>query len=109
MDDKGTEDTSDDELVSYQATDKLFTVKALENDQKAKFILNENLTGMEGNNITVAGAELDVKEGLKVAGKVIAKAKVLNEGKNTCIVDVSIFNSEEVLGKTSNKESISSL
>ena len=54
--------------IRYQATDKLFTVKALENDQKAKFILNENLTGMDGNSITVAGAELDVKEGLKVAG-----------------------------------------
>ena len=59
--------------IRYQATDKLFTVKALENDQKAKFILNENLTGMDGNSITVAGAELDVKEGLKVAGKVVAK------------------------------------
>ncbi|MBQ3034728.1 MAG: autotransporter domain-containing protein, partial [Alphaproteobacteria bacterium] len=81
VDDKGTEDTSDDELVSYQATDKLFTVKALENDQKAKFILNENLTGIEGNSITVAGAELDVKEGLKVAGKVIAKDMTVSKGR----------------------------
>ncbi|MBQ3035047.1 MAG: autotransporter outer membrane beta-barrel domain-containing protein, partial [Alphaproteobacteria bacterium] len=73
VDDKGTVDTADDELVSYQATDKLFTVKALENDQKAKFILKENLAGMDGNTLTIDNAELDVKEGLKVAGKVIAK------------------------------------
>ncbi|MBO7244491.1 MAG: autotransporter domain-containing protein [Alphaproteobacteria bacterium] len=73
VDDKGTEDTSDDEVVSYQATDKLFTIKALENDQKAKFILKENLAGMEGNTLTIDNAELDVKEGLKVAGKVVAK------------------------------------
>ena len=81
VDDKGTEDTSDDELVSYQATDKLFTIKALENDQKAKFILNENLTGMEGNSITVAGAELDVADGLKVLGTVVAKDMTLSKGR----------------------------
>ena len=81
VDDKGTEDTSDDELVSYQATDKLFTVKALENDQKAKFILKENLAGMDGNTLTIDNAELDVKEGLKVAGKVIAKDMTVSKGR----------------------------
>ena len=81
MDDKGTEDTSDDELVSYQATDKLFTVKVLENDQKAKFILNENLTGMDGNTLTIDNAELDVKEGLKVASKVVAKDMTVSKGR----------------------------
>ena len=81
VDDKGTEDTSDDELVSYQATDKLFTIKALENDQKAKFILKENLAGMDGNTLTIDNAELDVAEGLKVAGKVIAKDMTVSKGR----------------------------
>ena len=90
VDDKGTEDTADDELVSYQATDKLFTVNALENDQKAKFILNENLTGMEGNSITVAGAELDVKEGLKVAGKVVAKDMRLSAEKTSSFTSLEV-------------------
>ncbi len=80
VDDKGTEDTSDDELVSYQATDKLFTIKALENDQKAKFILKENLAGMDGNTLTIDNAELDVAEGLKVLGTVVAKDMTLSKG-----------------------------
>ncbi|MBR6730117.1 MAG: hypothetical protein IKL90_02080, partial [Alphaproteobacteria bacterium] len=90
VDDKGTEDTSDDELVSYQATDKLFTVKALENDQKAKFILNENLVGMDGNTLTIDNAELDVKEGLKVAGKIVAKDMRLTAGKTSSFTALEV-------------------
>ena len=68
------------ETICYQAADKLFTINALENDQKAKFILKENLAGMEGNTLTIDNAELDVAEGLKVLGTVVAKDMTLSKG-----------------------------
>ena len=61
------------ETIRYQSADKLFTINALENDQKAKFVLKENLSGMDGNTLTIDNAELLVKKGLKVAGTVVAK------------------------------------
>ena len=66
-------------LVSYHLANKLFTVNPLENDQKAKFILKENLEGAIGNSITINNAEIDVTEGVKVASKMILNNAVLSD------------------------------
>ena len=66
-------------LVSYHLLDKLFTGNSLENDQKAQFILKENLEGAEGNSITINNAEIEVLNGLKVASKLVLNDAVLSK------------------------------
>ena len=60
VDDKGTEDTSDDEMVRYQATDKLFTIDTLASGERTMFKVTGALPNEKGNKIAFANGIVEV-------------------------------------------------
>ena len=60
VDDKGTEDTSDDELISYQATDRLFTIDTLAFGEQTRFKVTGALPNEKGNKIAFANGIVEI-------------------------------------------------
>ncbi len=96
-DDKGTEDTSDDEVVTYLASDKLFTTDTLEEGKITHFKVTEALDNEKGNIIAFRNASVEIDssvgntgatyelahsvlESNSVANKVVSNNMQLKEG-----------------------------
>ncbi len=67
-DNKGTLDTSDDEIVSYLVSDKLFTTKTLPEGKLATFKVTGALDNESGNTIAFKNANVEIDKALAEQG-----------------------------------------
>ncbi|MBO7244498.1 MAG: hypothetical protein J6V53_04365, partial [Alphaproteobacteria bacterium] len=96
LDDKGTEDTSDDEMVRYQATDKLFTIDTLASGERTMFKVTGALPNEKGNKIAFANGIVEIDESI---GKTGAIYELDNSVLETTSVQNKVLSKNMILGE----------
>ena len=95
LDDKGTLDSADDEMVRYQATDKLFTINPLRAGEKTKFKVTGALPNEKGNKIAFANGIVEIDESI---GKTGAIYELDNSILETTKIENKVLSKNMILG-----------